>query len=152
MERTKKILLFGFVIIVVCLSADYFIRDLRERNEVHRWIDDVGKMEDQDPLHPESCEAVSELIKIGYPALKRGGLELLISDNLTVRMRAQNLLSMVTARDYGRTGGAKEWVSDRARLEWLALWRENGAYHAFAMEDARKESYLKWKRWVEKSR
>jgi hypothetical protein len=106
--------------------------------------------DDIDVLHAEYTPAVHELIAIGLPSLRHGVLDLLLSEDIDTRYRAQTVLEGVTCNQYGSAMG-RGWKNENQQTAWLELLEEMGSHNYKASLEERKTSYDRWARWLTKS-
>lgn len=124
-----------------------------EANDLQAQIRGLLKRINKDPdkLHSDYTQAVNDLIKIGAPALKHGVLELLVSDDINTRMRAQRVLEGITMAEMGFVAG-HGWQGGNREGEWSRLWEANGSYDWHFAKQLRHASYQKWVQWVQQSK
>lgn len=106
-------------------------------------IDDINK--NPNKLQTQLTPAGGMLIDIGTPSLKFGVLELLLSSDQDTRRRAEVVLRQVS---WDVLGG-RAWNDPEDKARWESLWKSNGSYGWGASYESRKDSYEKWKSWLE---
>ena len=102
--------------------------------------------DDHDILHADYTPAVRELRKIGEPALAPT-LELMLSEDLHTRMRAQRVLEGVTMAQHGFVVG-QGWKEDGGEERFRKFWFELGDLDYDAPSEKRAASVALWKKWL----
>jgi hypothetical protein len=114
-------------------------------NDIAALVDQIDA--DPDLLHSESTPAVQALIGIGEPALS-AVIPLLLSDRDETRLRARNVVELITMRMLGFEPGIG-WRDAQGEQEWLRLWRRMGDFTESMSKEERRQSVARWTRWLD---
>ncbi|RMH34837.1 MAG: HEAT repeat domain-containing protein [Nitrospirae bacterium] len=100
-----------------------------------------------DPLHADVTPSVRALAERGLAALP-AVLPLLESPDARTRQHAQKVLELVTFHEIVRLNPERA-LSDAARIQWQALWEEQGSYAWDAPRERRERAVERWKAWID---
>ena len=102
--------------------------------------------ENPDILHSDYTPAVSELVRIGEPALPMV-LPLMEHANEMTRLRASHVLEIVTMEMHGFSWG-HGWNKEGGEAKWRAFWHSLGDLRYDASLAERQTAMRLWYEWI----